>query len=384
MIYLDNNATTPCDPEIVERINNLLLDRSVANPSSNHSFGWKANKIYEETKENIASIYNALPNDIVITSGASEANNHAIMGTIQSAVLSSNNRKKILISAIEHKCVLNTAIFSKDLFNYEVDIIPVNEDGIIDLNQLEEMISEDVLIVSVMAVNNEIGTVQPISKIGELCRKFGAIFHVDAAQAGYEKIDIIESNIDLLSISGHKIYAPIGVGVLIVDSMLSLKPTPLIHGGLQQENLRSGTISPQLCDAMGLAIAKMDYLRESEKIKLENLRTLLISALHQEGISFAINGSMQHRHPGNLNISLLGYANDLVVQKLQPDFAISTGSACNAGIIQSSYVLEALGLSEERIRSAIRIGIGRFNSEEDILAFAQRLGEVLKSMPQHN
>lgn len=381
MIYLDNNATTPCDPEIIKAIERSLSNENLANPSSNHSAGWKANEIYELAKERVAEIYNALPDDVIFTSGASESNNHAIAGTIQSATLSNNPRKRILVSAIEHKCVLNAAKFNCDLFNYELEIIPVKEDGIVDLNALKELLNENVLLVSVMAVNNEIGTVQPITEIGRLCREVGAIFHVDAAQAGYENIDIIESNVDLLSLSGHKIYGPIGIGILIIDSMLELKPMPLIHGGLQQADGRSGTIAPYLCEAMSLAITKMKTLREEEKIRLENLRMLLIATLRMHKIDFSINGSMEHRHPGNLNISINGYSNDVIVQKLQPEFAISTGSACNAGIIQSSYVLEAMGLTRERITSAIRICIGRFNTEEEILSFADHLCKILK--PYH-
>lgn len=377
MIYLDNNATTHCDPEIITTIQRSLLDSTIANASSNHAFGWKANDVYELAKENIANAYNALPNDIIFTSGASEANNHAIMGSMQSAILSNNHRRTILVSAIEHKCILNTSKFGADLFKFNVVIIPVTKEGIVDLAFLESELSEDVLLVSIMSVNNEIGTIQPISEIGKLCRKVGAIFHVDAAQAAYESLDIIESNIDMMSLSAHKMYGPTGVGVLLIDSMLELKPAPLIHGGLQQENSRSGTIAPYLCEAMSLAVTKMAMLRESEKIKLENLRDLLISTLHSNNIEFIINGSMQHRHPGNLNISLIGHSNDLIVQKLQPDFAISTGSACNAGIIQRSYVLQALGLNQDRVNSAIRIGLGRFNTEKDVISFAENLSKIL-------
>lgn len=377
MIYLDNNATTPCDPEIIDLMSNLLLDQSIANPSSNHAFGWKANEIYELAKERIAEVYNALSNDVIFTSGASESNNHAISGTIQSAILSNNSRKRILVSAIEHKCVLNAAKFHCNLFNYKLDIIPVKEDGIIDLDALKEYLNEDTLLVSVMAVNNEIGTIQPITEIGKLCKESGVIFHVDAAQAGYEHIDIIKQNIDLLSLSGHKIYGPIGVGILIVDSMLELKPTPLIHGGLQQTEGRSGTIPPYLCEAMSFAVTKLADLRDKERNYLKFLRDQLIKSLKEHQINFAINGSMEQRHPGNLNISLLGYSNDLIVQKLQPDIAISTGSACNSGIIQNSYVLQALGLNNERINSAIRICFGRFSTENDVTLFTERLVRIL-------
>lgn len=380
MIYLDNNAMTPCDPELVELMSQSLLNKKLANPSSTHAFGWAANKIYEAAKERVADAYNALPDDVVFTSGASEANNHAILGTVQAAVLSRSKRRKILVSAIEHKCVLNAARHAEELFCFELAVIPVLEDGRIDLSALKQLLNEEVLLVSVMAVNNEIGTVQPYSEVGRMCREVGAIFHVDAAQSAYEEIDIIASNIDMLSLSGGKFYGPTGVGVLIIDSMLDLKPVPLIHGGLQQAGFRSGTIPLYLCEAMSFAVNKMVELRGKERRRLEGLRALLIENIRRLDVQFCINGSMEYRHPGNLNISLLGYANDLVVQRFQPDFAVSTGAACNAGEIQQSYVLSALGLSSCRVNSAIRIGIGRFNTEQEVLLFAEHLVKVLKGI----
>ena len=370
---------TPCDPEIIEVMRHSLMNKELANPSSNHYFGWKANEVYDISREIVAEAYNALPEDIVFTSGASEANNHAILGVVQTAIQNNNARKKILVSAIEHKCVLNAAKFAQDLYGYELEVIPVTDEGLVDLTALKNLLTDDeVLLVSIMAVNNEIGVVQPYSEIGKLCRTVGAIFHVDAAQSAYEQIDIIESNIDLLSLSGGKLYGPTGIGVLVIDSMLDLKPTPLIHGGLQQVGVRSGTIPVYLCEAMSFAVKKMAELREEEGVYLSRLKQLLLDGLEERQIQFAINGSVEHRHPGNLNISLAGYSNDLLVQKLQPDIAISTGAACNSGMIQQSYVLKALGLSSERINSAIRIGIGRFNTEQDILMFVDKVSRVLK------
>lgn len=369
---------TPCDPEIIEVMRHSLMNKELANPSSNHYFGWKANEVYDISREIVAEAYNALPEDIVFTSGASEANNHAILGVVQTAIQNNNARKKILVSAIEHKCVLNAAKFAQDLYGYELEVIPVTDEGLVDLTALKNLLTDEVLLVSIMAVNNEIGVVQPYSEIGKLCRTVGAIFHVDAAQSAYEQIDIIESNIDLLSLSGGKLYGPTGIGVLVIDSMLDLKPTPLIHGGLQQVGVRSGTIPVYLCEAMSFAVKKMAELREEEGVYLSRLKQLLLDGLEERQIQFAINGSVEHRHPGNLNISLAGYSNDLLVQKLQPDIAISTGAACNSGMIQQSYVLKALGLSSERINSAIRIGIGRFNTEQDILMFVDKVSRVLK------
>lgn len=380
MIYLDNNAMTPCDPEVIEIMKSSLLSTDLGNPSSNHAFGWRANERYELAKEVVADAYNALPDDVIFTSGASEANNHAILGAVQAAFLNKVKRRKILVSGIEHKCALNAVSFAKELFGFEIITIPVQSDGLVDLDVFKKLLSEDVLLVSVMAVNNEIGTVQPYSEIGRLCREFGAIFHMDAAQSAYEDIDIIESNIDMLSLSGAKFYGPTGVGVLIIDSMLDLKPVPLIHGGMQQVGARSGTIPLYLCEAMSFAIKKLCEQRVDEKARLETLRDLLLKQLDDKGIKYSINGSMKHRHPGNLNLSFIGYQNDLLVQKLQPEVAVSTGAACNSGLIQQSYVLKALGLSREQIESTIRVGIGRFNTEQDILLFVELLKKALNSL----
>ncbi|KZS23310.1 cysteine desulfurase family protein [Wohlfahrtiimonas chitiniclastica] len=366
MIYLDNNATTPCDPDIAKAITDILMDESMGNPSSNHAFGWKAHAMYEDALENIAHFYNALPDDVVITSGASEANNQAIIGVAQAAHPANDPRKKIIVSSIEHKCVLNAAKFACDSMGYTLISIPVSTDGIIDMDALVAHLSDDVLLVSVMAVNNEVGTVQPIQEIGKLCKQHGIIFHVDGAQAGYESIDMIAANIDLLSLSGHKIYAPIGVGALIVDSMCAIKPLPIIHGGLQQAPYRSGTISPFLAHAMSLAVTKMHQVQLEEAQHLRQLRHNFLQQLDQHHIDYTINGSMTERHPGNLNISLIGHDNNMLVQKLQPHVAISTGSACNAGVIQDSYVLKAMNLSEAHLKSAVRICFGRFNTKENV------------------
>ncbi|MDC7252062.1 cysteine desulfurase family protein [Wohlfahrtiimonas chitiniclastica] len=366
MIYLDNNATTPCDPDIAKAITDILMDESMGNPSSNHAFGWKAHAMYEDALENIAHFYNALPDDVVITSGASEANNQAIIGVAQAAHPANDPRKKIIVSSIEHKCVLNAAKFACDSMGYTLISIPVSTDGIIDMDALVAHLSDDVLLVSVMAVNNEVGTVQPIQEIGKLCKQHGIIFHVDGAQAGYESIDMIAANIDLLSLSGHKIYAPIGVGALIVDSMCAIKPLPIIHGGLQQAPYRSGTISPFLAHAMSLAVTKMHQVQLEEAQHLRQLRHNFLQQLDQHHIDYTINGSITERHPGNLNISLIGHDNNMLVQKLQPHVAISTGSACNAGVIQDSYVLKAMNLSEAHLKSAVRICFGRFNTKENV------------------
>lgn len=377
MIYFDNNATTPCDPKISLLINDLLNNYNIGNPSSNHQSGWYANEIYEESRETISQYFNALPDDIIFTSGATESNNLAIGGIILSAHLNSNQRKKIIISSIEHKCVINSAYFYANLFNFEVIIVPVCKNGLIDFDYLEKHLSDDVLIASIMTTNNEIGTIQPIKEIGQLCKKFGVIFHTDMAQAYYDEIDMVEFGIDLISLSGHKIHAPVGVGALIIDSMIDVKPQPILHGGLQQSSYRSGTIPIVLCKALAETVKILRENRHYEKNTLLELRNYCLSSFEKADIPFTINGSLISRHPGNLNISIPGIDNQMLVMNLQPHIALSTGSACNAGIIEDSYVLKALGLLSEKSKQSIRLCFSRFNTKNEIDFFASLLKEKL-------
>ena len=230
-----------------------------------------------------------------------------------------------------------------------------------------------------MIVNNEVGSVQPFQEIGHLCKKFGVIFHADAAQAAYEEINMLESGIDMLSISGHKQYAPVGIGCLLIDEMMYLKPLPIIHGGNQQNGLRSGTVSPANSNALSLSITKTHQIRLDEKIYLQNLRLKFLNLLDKENIEYQINTPINFglTHPGNLNISFLGYDNHEIVQRLQPHIACSTGSACNSGVIEQSYVLKAMKLDSNIINSAVRFCFGRFNTENDVNESSLRVIRIL-------
>lgn len=368
MIYLDNNATTFIDDEVLECYQSILMDRTVGNPhSSEHSWGWKANRIVQDAAEYIAQEYGFFGSDLIFTSGATEANNLAILGLAQSALLQEIPRRRILVSQIEHKCVLNSAQFAMDILGFSLEVIPVHSSGVVNLGALESLLDEDVLLVSVMAVNNEIGTIQPLSEIGRLVEKVGAIFHSDMAQGGYLEVDAYEMGIDLISLSAHKIYGPKGIGALLIDrANMALPLEPTLHGGGQQDGLRAGTLSPAACGAFAKALERMALLREKESETFIYWRELFISELKQAEISFTVNGHFLKRHPGNLNLSLHGLDSRLLITRLADRVALSSGSACNSGIIERSYVLQALNLRESEIESALRLCFGRHNTIEEV------------------
>lgn len=357
-IYLDYQATTPlCD--VARKAMDDVENTSFANPhSSDHVLGWKAASIVDDSTLTIANYINAIEDEIVFTSGATESNNLAIVG-VGITAFRQKKRNRIVVSEIEHKCVLGACKFLKDHFKYEIIKSPVDKNGIIDLNALERIIDSETLLVSIMAVNNEIGTVQPIKEIGETCRKTGAIFHVDASQALYEKIDVIENNIDLLSLSAHKMYGPKGIGALFISNQISIQPTPLFQGGGQQNHYRSGSISPHLAAGFSGAIKELQSIHTDEKSRLDTLRKHLVTELNKSPLKWKINGDLHRRHPGNLSITFPGIDAKALIGKLQPNIAISTGSACTSGTYEPSHVLCAIGLSTKDADSTIRISLGR-------------------------
>ncbi len=379
-IYLDYNSSTPCDPEIsdiFQHVNSYIY----GNPhASEHAWGWDAEEIIEVAKADVASFINALPDEIIFTSGASEANNLAIIGTAIAAKLKKDPKNKIIVSAIEHKCVLNAAYHLRDLFGFEIAVIPVHKSGIISLKTLEEEIDRNTLLVSIMAVNNEIGTCQPLIDIGRLCKKHNTIFHVDAAQAAYLDIDVIHNNIDLLSLSGHKIYAPKGIGALYISQDVRIKPSPIIHGGGQQNGFRSGTLSPALTASIAKAVCLVMENKDSEISRLLKLRDTFLHELMNLKVSFQINGDFKKRHPGNLNVQFHGVDVKALIMRLQPRIAVSTGSACNSGEIRDSYVLKAIGLTGKQIESSLRIAFGRFTTEKEVLEAAVQISNEINVM----
>jgi cysteine desulfurase len=366
-IYLDNNSSTFCDEIVAKEIHRMLIDNCLSNPHAlEHRNGWESMKVMDQAKRLIAQNLGALPSEIFFTSGATESNNLAIMGIIESAFLKNDKRKKIITTNIEHKCVLNAMHAMKDKYKLDLVLLKVDEGGFVDLKAFEKHAS-DALLASIIHTNNEIGVVQNIEKLGAIASKHDVIFHVDASQGMYSDIDVVDQSIDLLSLSGHKIYAPIGVGVLFINSNLSIKPMSVYSGGSQQDGVRAGTISPVLSYATALALDLLNQEKDNEIKHLNRLRALFIKLLEEKNIRFKINGSMEQRHPGNLNLTLLDIeSSSSLIYKLQPQLSFSSGSACNSGTIEPSYVLEALGLHSGDIDKSIRIGFGRFNTEEEI------------------
>ena len=377
-IYLDYQASTPTDARVLEAMLPYFTD-SFGNPhSSSHILGWKSADSIESARYEVASLVGALPEEIVFTSGATEANNHAIFGVLAG---NQTDRKTILISAIEHKCVKEAAYFFACQFGHRVMEVPVLESGLVDRAAFLSLLTDGVVLVSVMAVNNEIGTIQDVAWLAEHAKRVGAIFHCDAAQAPEAiDLDVVELGIDLLSLSAHKIYGPKGVGALYIESSLQNDFLPLVHGGGQQSGLRSGTLPTPLCVGFGVAASIIRKEGIQNRERLQELSFGLLENLRRANVIFSINGDAINRHPGNLNLEFPGIDAESLINMLQPSICASTGSACNSGIIQSSYVLRSIGLSEERASASIRFSVGRFSDEEQLVEAANKIAIAISSI----
>ena len=289
-------------------------------------------------------------------------------------------RKRVLVSAIEHKCVKEAATFFGGKLGYVVEEVPVLETGKVDLQAYKEMLSDDVLLVSVMAVNNEIGVIQDISRLSDLAHQSGALFHCDAAQAlEAMDVDVVDWGVDLLSLSAHKLYGPKGIGALFIDSSIQNNFPALVQGGGQQWGLRSGTVPTPLCVGFGAAASFSQSEGRKHRSALNALSERFLERLSSEGVDFRVVGDGQYRHPGNLNIELVGLDAESLLVSLQPKICASTGSACNSGMIQSSYVLRAIGMSEERAASCIRFSLGRFSDEAQVDEAAELIAKAVHS-----
>lgn len=381
-IYLDYQATTPVDPRVLEAMLPWFGPRFGNPHSSGHAFGREAEDAVETARGEVAALIGADPREIVFTSGATEANNLAIKGALRFAARRDPaSARRVVTVATEHKCVLEAA---HDLAAEGVaaDILPVGRDGLLDLALLEERLQSGANLVSVMAVNNEIGVVQDLAAIGALCRRYGALFHSDAAQGfGKIAIDVEAMRIDLLSISGHKIYAPKGIGALYVRRRPRVRLEPLFSGGGQERGLRSGTLSPALCVGLGAAARIARDEMTAEAARLEMLAARFLAGLDGAG-TLARHGHPQRRIPGNLNLSFAGVRAADIMARL-PRLALSTGSACTSAAVESSYVLAALGVDPERAAGALRIGFGRFTTEAEIDAAAAALSDAVRSLAGH-
>ena len=379
-VYADNAATTPLDPRIMAEMA-PYWGGSFGNPHSNdHVIGWQANKAVSEAASSIAALIGADPDEITFTSGATEANNLALLGLARRAPA---GRRRLLVSAIEHKCVLASARALSEREGFIVETIPVDTKGFIDLDELEQCVDRSVLIVSAMAVNNEVGTIQDILRIAEILKPHGVPLHCDAAQAPCATdISNLTAHADLVSLSGHKMYGPQGIGALYIRRDLQDRIEPLIYGGGQQAGLRSGTVPMPLCVGMGAAagfLAGQDAYEERTRVARQ--RDSFVRYLHGGDVSVTENGATGDQcHPGNANIRFDGFDGRDILGALQPRVAASTGAACASGIPEPSHVLGALGLTETQSRASIRFSFGRFTTNDDITAAASLVLEVLDSL----
>ena len=360
-IYMDYSATTPIDPRVADKMIPYLREQ-FGNPASrSHAYGWSAEAAVEEARAQVAALVGADPREIIWTSGATESNNLAIKGAAQ---FYKSKGKHIITVKTEHKAVLDT-VRELERQGFEATYLEPQDNGLISLEQLEAAIRPDTILVSVMLVNNEIGVIQPIREIGELCRKKGIIFHSDAAQAtGKVEINLEELKVDLMSFSAHKTYGPKGIGALYVRRKPRVRLEAQMHGGGHERGLRSGTLAPHQIVGMGEAfrIAKEEMATELARIKA--LRDRLAKGL-LEIEEVYINGDMEHRVPHNLNVSFNFVEGESLIMAIK-DIAVSSGSACTSASLEPSYVLRALGRSDELAHSSIRFTIGRFTTEEDI------------------
>lgn len=343
-----------------------FLSEEPANPhASDHALGWRAHAAVDKAAGQIAQTIGSDQDEIIFTSGATEANNLALLGIIRRAP---SDRRRILVSAIEHKSVLSSAR-AATRYGFTVEQIPVDRDGIVDLAALEGLLADDILLVSVMAVNNEIGSLQPLREVAERARQVGAYVHSDAAQAlSAMRFDVEELGLDLASLSGHKIYGPKGIGALYVRRAVQCHIEPLMYGGDQQHGLRPGTLPVPLCVGFGTATTLMvTGTAEEERLRIRHLRDRLVDRLIAIRPGIVLNGpSATLRHPGNANIRFVGFSASDILAALQPTLAASTGSACTSGIPEPSHVLRAIRLSAEDADSSIRFGLGRFTTTNDI------------------
>ncbi len=374
-IYLDYQATTPCDPRVVQVMLPWFTEKFGNPHSRNHAYGWEAEEAVDMAREHIAALIGASDKEIVFTSGATESNNLAIKGV---ARFFKGKKNHIITCVTEHKCVLDSARHLEEE-GFDVTYLPVQPNGLIDLAQLAAAITEQTVLVSIMAVNNEIGVIQPLTEIGALCRKMGVYFHTDAAQAiGKIPLDVEAMNIDLMSISGHKIYAPKGIGALYVRRKPRVRLQALIHGGGQERGMRSGTLPTPLCVGLGEAcrIAMLEMTEESERLR--TLQDKFLSIINKRLDDVYINGDMVQRIPGNLNISFAFVEGESLMMGIK-ELAVSSGSACTSASLEPSYVLRALGVEEELAHTSLRLGFGRFTTLEQVEFAANLIADkVLK------
>jgi cysteine desulfurase len=377
VIYLDYQATTPTDPRVVAAMTPYFSDHFGNPHSRTHPYGWDAEDAVERARAQVADIIRAEPREVVFTSGATESNNLAIKGAAR--FHKARGKDHVVTVATEHKCVLESC---RDLEaeGFRVTILPVRPDGLVEPTTVAAALDDATVLVSIMAANNEIGVLQPLAEIGQACRERGVLFHSDAAQAvGKIALDVDAMKIDLLSISAHKLYGPMGVGALYVRRKPRARLTPLFSGGGQERGLRSGTLPTPLCVGFGEAceLAANDMVAEGERLRI--LRQRLYQGLLARVDGVTLNGDPEQRLPGNLNLNFAGIAAEDLMTEAK-SVALSTGSACTSASLEPSYVLRALGVPDDLAYGSIRFGLGRFTTEAEIDAVIDRVAAAVEKL----
>jgi cysteine desulfurase len=376
-IYLDNHATTRMDPRVLDAMLPYFTEHFGNAASRNHSFGWEAEQAVEKGRKQVADLIGANAREIIFTSGATESDNLAIKGVAEMYAEKGNH---IITAATEHKAVLDTCK-KLEKHGYRVTYLPVQGDGLVDLDMLRESITDKTILVSIMYANNEIGVIQPVAEIGKICRERGVLFHTDGVQAiGKVPVDVNKDNIDVMSITAHKLYGPKGVGALYVRRKSPrVQITAQMDGGGHERGMRSGTLNVPGIAGLGEACAICRREMPEEMKRMAFLRDRLRSRLEAGLDEVYINGSMEHRLPQNLNMSFLYVEGESLLMGIN-DVAVSSGSACTSATLEPSYVLKALGLGDDLAHSSIRFGIGRFNTEEEIDYVSDKLVDVVNKL----
>jgi cysteine desulfurase len=377
-IYLDNHATTRTDPRVLDEMLPYFTEAYGNAASRNHEFGWVAEKAVEQARDRIAKLIGATAKEIIFTSGATESDNLAIKGV---AEMYREKGDHIITQATEHKAVLDTCK-SLEKHRYRVTYLPVQKDGRIDLDDLTRTMDGSTILVTIMAANNEIGVLQPVSEIGALCHERGVLFHTDAAQAvGKVPFNVIRDNVDLSSISAHKLYGPKGIGALYVRCKNPrVQLAAQIDGGGHEHGMRSGTLNVPGIVGLGKACELAAEEMKDETQRLACLRARLMDAILGQLDEVYVNGSMEHRLPGNLNLSFAHVESESLSMGLAKDIAMSSGSACTSATLDPSYVLKALGAEDDLAHSSIRFGIGRFTTQAEVDYVAKRVVETVNRL----
>src|SRR5882762_4402481 len=376
-IYMDNHATTPLDPRVLEEMLPYFMEKFGNAASRNHSFGWAGEEGVETARERVAKLVGATTKEIIFTSGATESDNLAIKGVAEMYKEKGNH---IITAVTEHKAVLDTCK-RLEKYGYRVTYLPVQKDGLVDLDDLKRAIDDKTILVTIMAANNEIGVLQPVAEIGKLCRERGIVFHTDATQAvGKVPVDVNKQNIDVMSISAHKMYGPKGVGALYVRRKNPrVQISAIIDGGGHERGMRSGTLNVPGIVGLGKACAIASEEMAQEACKLAGLRNRLRDRIMGHLDEVYLNGSGEHRLPGNLNISFAYVEGESLLMGIN-DIAVSSGSACTSATLEPSYVLKALGTGDDLAHSSIRFGLGRFNTEAEVDYVADRVVETVSRL----